>query len=351
VKVIPPLEITDARLTSSSASEPHAPAAYSSGMTYAAHAIVSVAADFKIYESRQSGNLANTPSSSPTWWRILGPTETAYSSGTTYGEGDTVSSGHRIFESLAAGNVGNPLPIAPETETDKWIDVGPTNRWAVFDLYRNTQVVAASPLTIVLTPGIRTDSIALFGLEATSVDVTMTSGGPTVYSNTIDLNTREVASWYEYFYKPFGTLPSTAVFDMPPYSDGIITVVITNTGGNVKCGGLAIGSYQYIGETMAQAESDALNFSTVARDDFGTLQLIPRRSVPKTRQKIYCNKALVNGVRKLREALDAKPAVWSALDDPTNDFFDPLLMLAIYRSMPITLDDPMCVIDLELEEL
>ena len=113
-----------------------------------------MAADFAIYESLAGSNTGNTPASSPLWWRAIGPTETAYNPATTYALGDTVYSAaaHRCYESLAAGNLGNPLPVLPETETTKWIDVGPTNRWAMFDLSRNTQTVAASPLTVVVAP-------------------------------------------------------------------------------------------------------------------------------------------------------------------------------------------------------
>ncbi|HEY0847393.1 MAG TPA: hypothetical protein VGE12_18635, partial [Noviherbaspirillum sp.] len=126
-------------------------------------------------------------------------TETAYNAGTTYALGATVVSAtnHRKYESLQAGNVGNPLPSLPTLDnpnpaTAYWQDVGPTNRWAMFDLLRDTQTVQASPLTVVITPGERVNSLALMKLEADSVTVTVTSGGSTVYSHTEDLNTREV---------------------------------------------------------------------------------------------------------------------------------------------------------------
>ena len=82
MRVTPPVTINDAKLTSSSAAEPHAPAAWSGATPYAYGAIVSVAADYAIYESIAGTNLNHTPLDTPLWWRKLGPLETAYNAGT-----------------------------------------------------------------------------------------------------------------------------------------------------------------------------------------------------------------------------------------------------------------------------
>ena len=113
-----PVLITTAKLTSSTVAEPFAPSAYNSGTTYALGDIVSVAADFVIYESLAASNIANTPKTSPLWWRKIGVTETAYSTGTTYALGDTCSANHRVYESLQASNTNKPLPVLPETLND-----------------------------------------------------------------------------------------------------------------------------------------------------------------------------------------------------------------------------------------
>ncbi len=125
MRVIPPLPITDAILTSSTCAEPSAgEAVYNAATTYAVGDVVIVAADHRTYQSLQAGNLANTPITSPTWW----------------------------------------------------LDIGASNRWKMFDLLRNTQTEQASPLTVVLTPGLRVNSLALLGLVADSVTVSVVTG-------------------------------------------------------------------------------------------------------------------------------------------------------------------------------
>lgn len=352
MRVIPPLTVTDAILTSSSATEPHAPAAYNGGTTYAAGAIVSVAADFKIYESLAAGNVGNTPSTSPTWWLILGPTEAAYNGATTYAAGATVSSSstHRVYESLQAANTGNPLPVAPELTTAWWLDVGPTNKWAMFDYLRNSKTVYASPVTVVLTPGVRIDALAALDLEATSVTVSMVVGASTVYTHTEALVSRRVTGWYDYFFAPFVTKSGFVLLDLPPYYNGVLTVVFTNTGGNVKVGAMLVGSQEYIGDAQYKAESDVLNFSTVTRELDGSAVITQRRNVPKLNITTLVDKVYVNRIRDLRDALNAAPAVYVGIDDDDDSWWEAVLLLGIYKRWVINVDQParaMCTLELE----
>lgn len=301
MKVVAPLTITPAMLASSTCAEPHASeTAYVAGTTYALGAVVVVAVDHRTYQSLQAGNVGHTPISSPTWW----------------------------------------------------LDIGPTNRWKMFDILRNTQTDQASPLTVVFAPGMRVNSLALLGLVATSATISMTSGGPTVYSYTVNLNKREVLDWYDYFFDPFNTQPSVALFDLPAYSNGIITITLTNTTGSVKCGGVVVGTFVYIGDVQYNAESDALNFSTVERDAFGNSLLIPRRSVPKTQQTIFCEKGRIDKVRDLRTALNAVPALWCAVEDSSDGYSEALQILGYYRRFTINVSYPNhALITLELEEI
>lgn len=307
MRVIPPLTITDAILTSSGVTEP-------------------------------------------------GTGETAWSGAATYALGDTVSvisaNSHKVYESLQAGNNGH-TPVGGTADL-WWLDIGSTNRWKMFDLLRNTQSVKASPLTVVLTPGARINSIALLGLVADAVSISITSAlyGGTVYTYTEDLSTREVFDWYDYFFEPFSTRESVIRFDIPPYSDAIITITLTRTSGNVSCGACVLGNYVDIGAAQYSAESDVLNFSSVTRDEFGDSTMVQRRNVPKTTQTLMLEKTRVNKVRAVRDDLNAVPAVWSGLDDTTDDYAEALIILGFYRRFSINIALPeVATVNLELEEV
>lgn len=362
MRVTPSVLTLPQQLTSSSATEPHDPAAYAAGTTYAYGAIVKVVADYSIYESLLSANTGHTPDTNPVWWRRIGPTETAYAVGTTYPIKATVSGNRRCYESLQAGNTGNPLPVYPEKQTLWWVDVGPTNKWAMLDLDANTQTVWASPLTVVITPGQRVNTIGLTGLQANQVQISATSviGGGTVYPNAstasstgiFDLNTRAVNDGYDYCFEPFSTLPGMVVFDLPPYSDIIVTITLTSTSGNVKCGSLVMGTYIYLGDAQYGASNDGFNFSTVNRDLYGTATLVPRRTLPKLDIKLMAPAARVNKIKDARVLLNARPALWTGLDDANSPWFDMLTILGIYNKFVIgAVQNNRAEISLGLEEI
>src|SRR5690606_4659484 len=140
--------------------------------------------------------------------------ESIVTTGSQSGTHTATAQVHRRYESRTDTNTGNPPAIDDGTN---WLDIGPTNRWAMLDLLRNTGTVAPSPLTVVLTPGQRVSSIALVGLVADEVTITVNSvaGGGGVYSVTKSLRTRSVVTWFGYFFTPFTTKTTVAVYDIP----------------------------------------------------------------------------------------------------------------------------------------
>jgi hypothetical protein len=267
------------------------------------------------------------------------------------GDKRIVVSTHRIYEALADIAAST---VSPDLDPTQWQDIGPTNRWAMFALDRNTQTVLASPLIVVIAPGKRVDAFALTGLDATGETVEMDTGGPPVYTYTESLVTRITTTWSDYFFGEFGSKSSSVRFDLPPVTGAEITITLTNGSGPVKCAACVIGNSFDIGSAELGAESLALNFSEIKREFDGSLStLIPRRTVPKTTQNILLPKSEVNKTRYLRSKLNASPAVWSTLGDNNEDgYFEALLILGVYKEWTINMAHPEhAKITLELEEI
>lgn len=307
MRSIPPITITDAMLTSSTIAEPDA-----------------------------------------------GAGEVAWSAATNYSVGTIVvrTTTHRKYQNAIAG-VDATLP---ENAPTRWVDIGPTNRWAIFDTLRNSASVStgANSMTIVLTPGRRVDSIALIGVVGESVSITMTSSPlGTVYTVTDNLILRNTLTWSKYFFGSFTYQGSTVHFDLPQFSNAVITIVISRASGTVSCGALMIGQSVYLGKVLSQAKSDALNFSTVTRDNFGNATLVPRRTIPQTNQTLLATSDMVDALRDLRALGNAVPMVWSGLDDKVvNPYFDSLLILGVYKEFSISMrNDGYADITLSLEEI
>lgn len=353
MQVIPPIEITAAMLTSSTVQETVA-ATYSGGTTYALGALVGLAPVHGqaqvIWRSLQNGNTGHALAEG-VWWTGAGSVYPAYSGSHNYSIDEYVqdNTNHLIYQSLVGSNNGHAL-----TDTTKWQLIGPTNKWAMLDYARSTRTSVPLTMTVVITPGERINSLALVGIRANSytIGITSVTGGGTIYSASGSLNTRETLTWYEYFFGEFSTQESLAFFDIPPYSDCIITVTLSATSGNAECGACVVGTYVYIGETQYSAVSDVLNFSSITRDEAGTATLTPRRNVPKTSQQVWCDKILVNKVRQLRDDLNATPAIWYGIDDSSDGWFESLQILGIYKEFTINVALPeKAVITLTLEEI
>lgn len=375
MRVIPPLTITDSILTSSSIPET-APAVYNSGTTYAIDVQVSVAGAsnlFSVYQSLANDNTGHAPASSPTWWQLIGDVYGNYSSAITYTLGQRVNNPttHNVYELIVASSLNFPT-----SDTTKWLEIGPNNRWSMFDYKHGGKSVTGNTQTIVLTPGTRVDSLALINIEATSVNISMTapgySGEPTrvvnswytylfspfvsadeVYNQTIELSTRLVTDLYTYFYNPFGYKNRVAVFDLPPITSAIITVTLSNEEGNVTLGNLVLGFGVYLGGVQYTVENDSLNFSTINRSfDGGLTDLVQRRNVTKINGQSFIDSTLVNTVKRIRDDLNAVPAIWAGIEDITQDYYESLFILGLIRKFSINLAYPeTSVINFEIEEI
>lgn len=263
---------------------------------------------------------------------------------------------HILYEALTDAESGNDPSAEIQNDIDnppvKWLEVGRTNRWNMFNLYRNNKSTSSSPLSFELTPMVRVNSLGIFGLVAETVNIVMTVDAVEAYNYTEDLNTRSALTYYDYCYEPFTNRPSMAVFDLPPITDAVITVTITSASGVASVGSVVIGNYTDIGQVFYGAESDVLNFSRIDRAFDGTALLKQRRSIPKVNAEVMAVKAITNKIRSLRTNLNATPAVWAGLDQTSDKYFEALLILGIYKKFTIKLDHPeQTVSEIEIEEI
>lgn len=383
MRAVPSIPITSAELTYSSVAEPHSTEqVYNAVKAYANEDRVISVTTHRTYESISGTkdvvnftianpgtvNWANhdLTQNTPVAFSTTGVLPTGITAGAIYyviaPTADTfqISStkdGTAItfFGTQSGVNTGiaNPNVNRALDNQEWWVDVGPTVRYAMFDLYRNTGTTDDSPLTVTIAPGRRIDSLILTGLNAASVDVTVRVGDPSeiAYSYSKILTTREVTNWYQYFFEPFSFQNTVQLFDIPPYISTEITIVLTRADGEVSCDGVVIGNAVYMGNGEYGGVSDTLNFSTFTRDELTTeVTLIPRRNVPTVDLTVRAPKELTNILRKLRDDSNAAPVFWSGVDDPTHDYFEAVSLLAVYKRFAIRLDQPNHVeVDLQLE--
>jgi hypothetical protein len=263
-----------------------------------------------------------------------------WSSGTTYAAGDRVIllSTHRIYESLLSGNTGNdPTLFSSPTF---WIEVGPTNRWAVFDTSVSTSTVQANNITYTLEPGSAINLLAVLNVtNGTQVTVTMNSPSQSpseVYSKTIDLGGLPlVPSWWAWF---FGTKiqVTQAIFDdIPPYVDGIVTVEILG-GSDLAVGVIMMGQQQLFGLGIKYgARVGIQDYSRKETNEFGDTVLVQRAFAKRANVDLFLNKFEVDSLQRELSRIRATPCLWILSND-----YESTTLFGFYKNFDILINYP-----------
>lgn len=265
--------------------------------------------------------------------------ESAWNSGTTYAAGNEVylASTHRRYRSVQSSNTNHD----PATDDGSWwLNIGGTNKWAMFDDYVSTaSIETSSPLTVVFDPGV-VDALYLYGMVGDTATITMTNGagGPTVYTAELDLQVPVVNDWYSYYFEPFRQVPYFVLTDLPPYLNGRITVSIADSGGAPTCGMCIPGRTYTIGGTQYGVEAGIRDYSRKVTDEATGFTTLEQRKFAKTmRAQIRTDAAMFAEVTEKLEQLRSTPCVW--VGDSTGDI-QPLTMYGYYKDFRLVVDYP-----------
>ena len=254
----------------------------------------------------------------------------AWAAGTAYSVGNRVirTSTHRIYERLIAGTTAT----APELDSVNWIDIAPTNRWAMFDSEVSTQTALTSPLTVVIKPGL-VNGLALFGLSGTTLVVTVRDGlaGPVVYTRTIGLDGTVIADWYQYFFEQYDQRAEVVLTNLPPYSTSHITISVTG-GGTVSIGVVAAGTVYFIGDTQQDASVSIIDYSRKETDAFGFTTFVRRAYSKRMNLRLLLTNSQLNKVQRVLADLRASPAAWVGTDVAG---YEPLTVYGFYKDFSI----------------
>jgi len=201
-------------------------------------------------------------------------TEPLWAAG-TYAKGAKVRDAQNfVFESLVDGNTA---PLTDTTKT-KWLPLGITNRWKVFDQAVNSQTSAPGRLTFAVKPGAVATTMMLLNMEGASVTVGQTESG---YVSTKSLVSHEVDNWYDFYYEEPVRAGDAVFSDIPPFPNAMLTVSIDNGPLEAKIGACLIGKPMVIGKATASFKAGVLSYSTSTADTFGNITMVKRYNAPR----------------------------------------------------------------------
>ncbi|MFN9251586.1 MAG: hypothetical protein ACK58O_11105 [Brevundimonas sp.] len=259
----------------------------------------------------------------------------AWSSATAYAVGARVilTATHRRYEALAAST-----NVSPSTDPTKWLDLGPTNRWAMFDARVGTATSRTASLQVGLAPG-TIDALALIDTEAESATVTLTVGGVQVYSRSQTFNVGGVAidNWFSWFFEPLGQKTSMLFLDVPVYAAGQLSVTLTrdNPADSVSCGTLLVGRQLSLGDTEHGADIGIIDYSRKETDQFGVTSVVERAFAKRMTAKVVLATDAIDDIHRSLAALRATPVLWIG-----SESFESLTVYGFYKEFSIDIAYP-----------
>lgn len=270
----------------------------------------------------------------------------AFAAGTNYALGANVMFNHVVYQSVQTPNAGN----TPSTSPLFWAVVGPTNRYAMFDGQVNTVTMATTSITVVLTPGL-VNSLALFSLAGNKVTVQVKDGatGPVVYTYETSLDGSTVSDWYQYFYKPFLPISQVTLTDLPMYSNAYVTVTISGVG-TVACGLLVTGQASDLGGTQYGVSKGIISLSRKdTNTTTGVTTFVKRGNRKRVTAQLFIDNFSLDTIDLTLASLDATPAVW--VSTPVAGY-QLLSLYGFYKDYSIVVPYPTySLINIEIEGL
>lgn len=244
-------------------------------------------------------------------------TNPLWASGPSYAADAIVYKGNRVYASTGkAGNTNKDpaLPINqfnPDGTANFWVDIGPTNRSAMFDGLINSQTSAASPLRITLTPG-AFNGFALLGIDADTYEVVVKDapGGNVIYSEPVTaLEGSMPGDYYEYFFDRFKPLTQFIRSGIEPYGSAEIVLTLRKATGDVKLGMFAIGDFKPVGIPQRDATVSPGTFTYFKQDAYGNATIRKRPNATSMTLSCVLDIEEANSVKATIDEISATPVV------------------------------------------
>jgi hypothetical protein len=238
---------------------------------------------------------------------------------------------HRIYQAAVPSN-----GVDPEGDTTgHWVDIAPTNRWAMFDQVVGTATVGTGVISLSLAAG-SVGSLAVIDTDADTVRVQVIQGGASIYDVTQATNAGgdQIQDWEAYFFDDVGKVMSLIFEGLPSYPDAQINVTITGADatGPVSVGTLLVGNMAELGSTEVGASVGIIDYSRKATDDFGVTTVVERAWSKKMTARSMIATAQAASIQRRLAALRATPALWIG-----EDGHDELAVYGFFKDFTIDL--------------
>lgn len=261
---------------------------------------------------------------------------------TTYADVDRViviGTTHKVYESVQSGNVGNDPTTDDETW---WVEVSATNRWKAFDQKISDRVENTGSIEYTFEEDATyITSVVLFGLSGETANVTVTDLGGAdgeVYNETVSLiDNDDVIDWYTFFFEEIRYLTEAQFLDIPPYIDARVEVTVSGgVSDTIQVGQLVMGFPLNIGFTTYGTTIGIEDYSRKEVDDYGNPVIVQRNFSRTADFDVQYLTSTARRVQKFLADYRATPLVYIGSRDPEYG----TTIYGFYRRFDLTLQGP-----------
>ena len=257
--------------------------------------------------------------------------EVAWNAVTSYAVGQQafVAGVYAIYQRLIAGTTAT----SPELDATNWVYVSPSNRWKMFDTVNTSQSSKATQIDVSIIPATIVNTLALFNLDASSVQVTVTDP---VYSTVMDTtfslqSPPKLALWYNYFFDDI-TTKKDLVVEIPSYRNATVRARINKTG-TVKCGTLVLGKANVLSDGILYGATVGIqDYSRKEKDVFGQYNFIQRAYAKRADFTFWIDNNDTDAVAQYLADLRAIPTLYIGDDSLTST-----AIFGFYKDFNITI--------------
>ena len=231
-----------------------------------------------------------------------------------YVSGNKVIYQHKVYEAILPVTSTTP----PDLDQDNWLFLDYTNRYRMFNNVLSDKSSRVGGIHFTLRPSQIVTGIALIGVFASYVRVTVTD--PIlgiVYDETkslMDIST--VNTYFEYFYQPLSNTQSSVAFlSLPVAPTGYIDVYVESGDNLVEVAEVVYGSYTLVGQTNYGTSVGIKSYSRKETDEFGNTRVVKRRNSKYCEYDVTIENIRLASVQKFFSDIDSVPCLFVGNED------------------------------------
>lgn len=251
----------------------------------------------------------------------------------TYAKDAWVRHNHKVWQALKSTT---KEPGAADSAAD-WIDGGPTNRWRMFDEKVGTVTSNDESIEFAVDPGTPIDSVAFFGITASTVQVTVRDGHGAIVEDrkSAPVVIDGVTDWHSYFFNPIMIREDFIIGKLPPSKFNSIEIKIAKTGDPAGAGSVVLGRIATIGCAGYGSSVGITDFSRKERDEYGNWMIFERGFSKRAEFDVSIETRQVSHVQRTLAKYRAKPIVWIG-----SDSIEATVIYGYYKDFSIIIAGP-----------